>query len=177
MANDARRPDLWASKLHRRHFDEADELIGIPRADLRPRKRLGIYGHELFSSIHAAIFAGRVDMSRFLEVVDGDRANPSSVRRRRESTQSIPTRCMASAAADSTSLSIPVPGWLADPTALACTAPAAPAGSDAANHAPIDPLIADPASRARRWSMLAADPHRHQRIAGDGASHGPLIVS
>ena len=34
MANDSRHPDLRASKLDRHHFDQADELIGIPRADL-----------------------------------------------------------------------------------------------------------------------------------------------
>lgn len=66
MANDSRRPDLRASKLDRHHFDQADESIGIPRADLPPRQRLGLYGHELFGSIHASIFAGCGVMSSFL---------------------------------------------------------------------------------------------------------------
>jgi hypothetical protein len=66
VTNDSRRPDLRAAKLDRHHFDQTDKLIGIPRADLRPRHRLGLDGYELFDSIHASIFAGRVDMASSL---------------------------------------------------------------------------------------------------------------
>jgi hypothetical protein len=56
MPDDAGRLDHGAPRLGPNDIDQADESIGIPRADLRPWHRLGFDGHELFGSIHLSIF-------------------------------------------------------------------------------------------------------------------------
>ena len=67
LPDDARHLDLGASKLDPHDLHQADELIGIPRADLCPRQPLGRDGHELFGGVHASIFPGGRRLSSFLQ--------------------------------------------------------------------------------------------------------------
>ena len=48
--------------------DETDVPVRIPRANLRPRQRLGFEWRDPFGSIHALIFAVSVRMSSFLTI-------------------------------------------------------------------------------------------------------------
>src|SRR5438046_2918937 len=52
IPNDPCRTDLRAPRLDRHDVDQADELVGEPRTDLRPSPRLGCASHELFGRIH-----------------------------------------------------------------------------------------------------------------------------
>lgn len=66
MTNNAGRSDLGTTKRRMNDVDQADELIGIPRADLRPRQWLGRIGGESCGSIHTSIFPGPRCLSSFL---------------------------------------------------------------------------------------------------------------
>src|SRR5262249_9501660 len=65
MANDWGREDLGAAKRRMNDVDETDVLIGIARADVRPRPPLDV-GGEFFGSVHTLIFPSSHSVSSFL---------------------------------------------------------------------------------------------------------------
>jgi hypothetical protein len=64
--DDSRRVDLGAPKLCSVDVDQADVLVGVPQADLRPRQELGRLERVLFGSVDASVFSRRDRMSSFL---------------------------------------------------------------------------------------------------------------
>jgi len=66
MPNDAGSDDLRATQRRADDVNQADGLIGMPGADLRPRQRFGLVGCEARGSIHASIFSGSCRVSSFL---------------------------------------------------------------------------------------------------------------
>jgi len=87
MPDDARRLDLGAPKLDPHDLDQTDELIGIPRADLCPRQRLGRDWHELFGGVHASIFPGGRSLSSFLPPCEHERREAATADRSRLETR------------------------------------------------------------------------------------------
>jgi len=64
IKSSSRTAKVEASGVHPVDLDQADVLVGIKRADLRPRQSLGL--SKLFCGVHPSIFPWRPRMSTFL---------------------------------------------------------------------------------------------------------------
>jgi hypothetical protein len=73
VADDARGTKLEAVRMDEIHLDQAHPLVGISRADLGPRERLGDlgrYGPGSFGSTHLVMFGQEERVSSFRPAVD-----------------------------------------------------------------------------------------------------------